>query len=87
MSEQDIDERVIAELVEERKRDLEAAASMKSVDFLEQRCFTCGERMTVGKGDTLYGGNWFHRSCWASSGARRNKVAAIVKAGPPRPIT
>jgi hypothetical protein len=84
VSEQDLDDRVIAELVEERRRDLEAAASMQEVDFLEQRCYGCGERMIVGKGDTLYGGNWYHGSCWAS----RKPVTppAIVKAGSRGPI-
>jgi hypothetical protein len=86
MSEQDIEDEVIAELVEERKRDLRAAASLQEVDFLKQRCFACGERMVVGKGDTLYGGSWYHGRCWASASRKLVKPSTIAKKGSRRPI-
>ena len=33
-------------------------------NFLIQKCASCEKEMHVGEGDTIYGGNWFHDSCW-----------------------
>lgn len=33
-------------------------------NFLIQKCTSCEKEMLVGEGDTIYGENWFHYSCW-----------------------
>jgi hypothetical protein len=56
---------VLDELLKEREQEL-SIEPLKNVDFLQQRCSGCGDKMTIGKGDTLYAGRWYHRSCWAA---------------------
>lgn len=39
---------------------------LQTKNFLIQSCAHCHEEMHVGEGDIIFGGNWFHCSCWKS---------------------
>lgn len=36
----------------------------KTKNFLIQKCASCNKQMYVSEGDSIFGGNWFHYSCW-----------------------
>ena len=49
------------------KRNNEKHTSlMQTKNFLIQTCSHCNEEMHVGEGDLLFGGKWFHNTCWKS---------------------
>jgi len=37
---------------------------LDSKNFLTQTCSQCNEEMHIGEGDIIFGGKWFHNSCW-----------------------
>lgn len=37
---------------------------VRQVNFLLQRCRDCGEEISLGAGDILYGDRWYHGDCW-----------------------
>jgi len=37
---------------------------IQSKNFLTQTCSQCNEEMHIGEGDIIFGGKWFHNSCW-----------------------
>ncbi len=37
---------------------------LDSKNFLAQTCSLCNEQMHIGEGDIIFGGKWFHNSCW-----------------------
>ncbi len=39
---------------------------IQTKNFLIQICSHCNEEMHVGEGDLLFGGKWFHNTCWKS---------------------
>ncbi len=37
---------------------------LQTKNFLNQTCSHCNEEMNIGEGDIIFGGRWFHNSCW-----------------------
>ena len=37
---------------------------LQTKNFLIQTCSHCHEKMHVGEGDIIFGGKWYHNSCW-----------------------
>lgn len=37
---------------------------LQTKNFLTQTCSHCNEEMHIGEGDIIFGGKWFHSSCW-----------------------
>ena len=40
------------------------ASLLQTKNFLIQRCSHCNEEMHLGEGDIIFGGKWFHNTCW-----------------------
>lgn len=38
--------------------------TMKTQNFLVQKCSLCNEAMELVEGDTIYGDRWYHGNCW-----------------------
>jgi hypothetical protein len=60
----------------------------KESSFLVQTCKICGARISVDAGDVLYGGEWFHGSCWntnpRSGSPREDELARLLGEEPER---
>jgi hypothetical protein len=37
---------------------------VRQVSFLLRECRDCGEEISLGAGDVLYGDRWYHGNCW-----------------------
>ena len=48
---------------------------LQTKNFLVQTCSHCNEEMHVGEGDIIFGGKWFHNSCWQKIGTNFNDLS------------
>ena len=46
------------------QRSVVDSDQVRQVNFLLQACKHCGEEITLGAGDVLYGSRWYHGLCW-----------------------
>jgi hypothetical protein len=50
------------------QRSVVESDQVRQVNFLLQTCRDCGEEISLGAGDVLYGSRWYHSGCWDKLG-------------------
>jgi hypothetical protein len=46
------------------QRSVIESEQVPQVNFLLRKCRDCGEEISLGAGDVLYGDRWYHGHCW-----------------------
>jgi ribosomal protein S27AE len=46
------------------RRSVVESDQVRQVNFLSRTCWDCGEGISLGAGDVLFGDRWYHGHCW-----------------------